>query len=210
MTRSTDQPSGRETDLPSGGDLDPRSGGGADPPSGGDFDPRSGADPDHSSGPRSDRPSNLRIREATLADLPIVLRHRRRMFNEMGERDQERLDLAMSLSESFFAQGLADGTYRSWFMIDDSGAVVAGAGLVLLHYHPGPRDPKERRPVVVNVYTEPGFRRLGLARCLMQAIIEWCRGCGYRCIYLHASADGRPLYESIGFTPTNEMRLDLE
>jgi len=30
-----------------------------------------------------------------------------------------------------------------------------------------------------------------------------------RFVYLHASDEGRPLYESIGFDATNEMRLDL-
>jgi len=29
-------------------------------------------------------------------------------------------------------------------------------------------------------------------------------------ISLHASPFGRPLYESLGFEPTNEMRLHLE
>jgi len=27
-------------------------------------------------------------------------------------------------------------------------------------------------------------------------------------VVLHASDDGRPLYDKLGFTPTNEMRYD--
>jgi hypothetical protein len=44
----------------------------------------------------------------------------------------------------------------------------------------------------------------------MEAMISWCRGQGFRSVALHASEDGRRLYESLGFEPTNEMRLRLE
>jgi hypothetical protein len=40
-------------------------------------------------------------------------------------------------------------------------------------------------------------------------MIEWCRKQGLAMVYLHASQDGRSLYESLGFEPTTEMRLKL-
>ena len=62
----------------------------------------------------------------------------------------------------------------------------------------------------MNVYTEPAHRRRGLSRRLMSELIAWCRAHGITRITLHASTDGRPLYEGLGFTPTNEMRLVLK
>ena len=59
------------------------------------------------------------------------------------------------------------------------------------------------------MYAEPGARRVGVARRLMEAMIEWCRDEGYGSVSLHASAAGRPLYENMGFQPTNEMTLKL-
>ena len=59
------------------------------------------------------------------------------------------------------------------------------------------------------MFTDAAHRRRGLARRLMETMLEWCRAEGMRFLYLHASDDGRPLYESLGFTPTNEMRLAL-
>jgi hypothetical protein len=44
---------------------------------------------------------------------------------------------------------------------------------------------------------------------LTQTIIAWCRERGFEWIYLHASNQGRPLYESLGFVPSSEMRLKL-
>jgi len=44
----------------------------------------------------------------------------------------------------------------------------------------------------------------------METIVEWCRGEGFGYVSLHASKDGRLLYETMGFQPTNEMRLYLK
>jgi GNAT superfamily N-acetyltransferase len=154
-------------------------------------------------------PTGWSIREAGVADLPIVLQHRDKMFREMGFSDPAALKTAAALATEFFARDLADGNYRGWFVVDQTGAVAAGGGVVLLRYHANPRDPFERRLVVVNVYTEPTHRRRGFARLLMRQMTAWSRAQGFRSLYLHAAPAGRRLYESLGFTPTNEMRLDL-
>jgi len=59
---------------------------------------------------------------------------------------------------------------------------------------------------VVNVYTEPEWRGRGIARALMKVLMEWAAGQGADRLVLHASDAGRPLYQSLGFEPTNEMR----
>jgi hypothetical protein len=38
-------------------------------------------------------------------------------------------------------------------------------------------------------------------------MIDWCRANDFANVSLHASTAARPLYESLGFLPTNEMRL---
>jgi hypothetical protein len=43
----------------------------------------------------------------------------------------------------------------------------------------------------------------------MLAVHEWARERGLGAVALHASDDGQPLYEALGYRPTNEMRLDL-
>jgi len=66
-----------------------------------------------------------------------------------------------------------------------------------------------RRGNILNVYTAEKFRRRGLARQLMDVEMQWCRENHVDTIILHASPDGRRLYESMGFTATNEMRIRL-
>jgi hypothetical protein len=42
---------------------------------------------------------------------------------------------------------------------------------------------------------------------VMLAILAWLKDQGFTAVNLHASQEGRPLYDSLGFEATNEMRL---
>ena len=88
--------------------------------------------------------------------------------------------------------------------------MAAGLGLWLMDWPPHVMGAGERRGNIVNVYTEAAHRRRGLARFLMNTALEWCRANCVDVVILHASKDGRQLYDSMGFKPTNEMRLVLD
>ena len=152
----------------------------------------------------------IRLREAGPDDLPVILDHRKAMFKDMGLTNEAGLDAMAAGSEAFLVQALADGRYRGWLAELPEGDVVAGGGLLIAPWLTHPQDPEPRRGEILNIYTEPAYRRRGLARRLMQVMIDWCRDQGFPWITLHASEDGRALYESLGFRPTNEMRLLLK
>lgn len=149
------------------------------------------------------------IRPVGAGELELVLRHRVEMFRDMGYDSEAELERIRSLSEPFFADALISGTYLAWVAQDDAGEAVAGTGVLLLPYQPGPNDTKAQRAFIINVYTHPAHRRHGLARQLMNKAVDWCRDAGFAIVSLHASNEGRPLYESLGFQATNEMRLSL-
>jgi GNAT superfamily N-acetyltransferase len=151
----------------------------------------------------------ITIRMAAPEDLAVVLHHRRSMFEAMGHRDAARLDAVMSASRDFFDAKLRDGSYVGFLAALPGGEVVAGGGIVFVDFQPQPRNPVARRGYVVYMWTERPHRRRGLARRLLSAMLDWSRARGQRAIYLHASDEGRPLYESFGFVASNEMRLEL-
>ena len=153
---------------------------------------------------------DFRLRAATPADLEVILHHRRAMFEDMGYRDAAALDATLATSRPYIAQGLAEGFYLGWLAEDASGRVVAGGGVIVHPWVSHPAHPLPRRAYILNVYTEPDSRRRGLARRILQAIVEWARSDGFGSVALHASEEGRALYESMGFKITNEMRLDLK
>ncbi len=65
-----------------------------------------------------------------------------------------------------------------------------------------------RQGIVLNVFTEPEWRRRGLARLLIEEIIAWARQQRLDTLALHATSDdGLHLYEELGFVRTSEMEL---
>lgn len=150
------------------------------------------------------------IRPATADDIPLLLRHRRMMWWDMGRRDEAKLDLADQAASEYFAEAVTSGMYRGFLAIDEKSHVFGGGGIVISPWPSllGQRQP--RRAMILNVYVDPSHRRRGVARKLMETMIQWCRVNGFVNVGLHASEEGRKLYEQLGFKPTNEMRLDLK
>ncbi len=90
--------------------------------------------------------------------------------------------------------------------------IIAGAGVHLRRVLPHPVKNAAtfahgRHGVIVNVFTEPEWRRKGLAGMLLKQIIDWSRDEKLDRLLLHASANGRALYERLGFVAANEMRF---
>ena len=76
---------------------------------------------------------------------------------------------------------------------------------------PGPGDPTGLRGYVLNVATDPAYRRRGYSRACMTVLLDWFTGRGIAAVDLRASADGEPLYASLGFTRNRDpgMRLTI-
>ena len=159
---------------------------------------------------------DITIRMATVDDASIIVHHRHAMWFDMGRADPSALEAMDASFVLYVARALRDGTYLGWLAQTNDpqgaapGQVVAGAGLIVHEWPSGPVCPAQpRRAYILNVYTEPEFRGRGIARRIMTEIVEWCRTQGLGSVSLHASQSGRHLYESLGFQPTNEMRLKL-
>jgi GNAT superfamily N-acetyltransferase len=152
------------------------------------------------------------IRPATLDDTATIARHRVRMFQDMGQVPCARLagDL-LSASIQALGELLADGSYVGWLAQAPDGQVSAVAGAHIKAQLPrvtedGARVCATAVPLVVNVFTEPPWRGQGIARALMQTLMDWALEHDCERLVLHASDAGRPLYAALGFAPTNEMR----
>jgi GNAT superfamily N-acetyltransferase len=151
----------------------------------------------------------MEIRAASLddKDLETIVGHRRGMFFDMGHRDERALELMSGKFREWLRLKMEAAEYRAWFAIGAEETVMGGAGLWLMDWPPHMIGGGGRRGNIVNVYTEREFRRKGIARELMKAVMDWCERNEVGTVVLHASAEGRALYERLGFEGTNEMRL---
>ena len=150
-------------------------------------------------------PATYRFRPATFDDADLLVHHRIAMFVDMGMVfDHEVLERAY---RTWLGDVMPAGTYRAWVAETDRGEIVAGGGITLLPWPPGPRYVGDRLAYVYNVYTEPGHRGRGLARRLMTEIHDWCRAEGITSMALNASQAGEPLYASMGYVVTSSPMM---
>lgn len=154
-------------------------------------------------------PEGFTIRRASTDDLTTLVEHRCGMFYDMGYRDHAAMDAMALKFRTWLLKQMDAGEYLSWLAVAPDGSIAAGTGLWLMDWPPHMIGTGVRRGNILNVYTAQEFRRRGLARQLMEVAIHWCRENRVDTVILHASPEGRKLYESMGFTSTNEMRVRL-
>ena len=157
------------------------------------------------------------IRLASPADAQVIALHRARMFQDMGELTGPAFEVLRARAEARLVGMLQRGEYVGWLgsPADRPDEVAGGVGVQLRQVLPHPGRVPEgevtvaegRHAIVLNVYTEPAWRRHGLAEQLMRHLLAWARQERLDRLVLHASAEGRQLYERLGFVATNEMRF---
>jgi GNAT superfamily N-acetyltransferase len=157
---------------------------------------------------------NFTLRLATVDDIPALVDHRRRMFEDMYAdgavvRDRAGYDAMDDAYTVLLRYEIPAGSTRAW-VIEDGSTIAASGALKFTDWLPRPDGQRRGLVYVHSVYTVPEYRRQGLARRLLNAMTDYCRDNGWPRITLHASDMGRGLYEDLGFKPTNEMRLVLE
>ena len=157
------------------------------------------------------------IRRAQVEDAPVIAWHRARMFQDMSEVSEATFNGLLSEARIWTERALATGEYVGWLGVPNGHAevIAGGAGVQLRQVPPHPCRPprdgafaKGKHAIVLNVFTEPEWRRRGLALLLMEEIVRWARTEQLDQLVLHASAEARRLYERMGFVATNEMRFD--
>jgi GNAT superfamily N-acetyltransferase len=154
------------------------------------------------------------IRLATIDDVDVIAWHRVRMFQDMGEVPSHLFEAFRARSRERLRDVIARREYIGWLtsLRDAPDKVIAGVGVHLRRVLPHPMENAAgfadgRHGIIVNVFTEPEWRRKGLAATLLKRIIDWAREQQLDELILHSSTEGRPLYERLGFIPTSEMRF---
>jgi len=149
------------------------------------------------------------LRAATPADLFLIVKQRHAMFEAMGYVNRAQLELTDAKFEEWVEPKLASGEYRGWFLQDESGRVVAGAGLWIMEWVPHALDQSTVRGNILNVYCEPSYQTLGLTRQLLVEVLDYCRDNGIRTLIANPSDAMRPVYDALGFRPTAEVKIQV-
>ena len=152
------------------------------------------------------RPEGLEVRRLVPGDVPDLVETRIAQLLEEGGRQS--VDLRPALSDHY-ARHLSDGSFVSWVAFA-GGRMVATSGVSIVEKPPWYGCPTGRIGLVSGMYTDPAWRRQGIARDLLLRCLEEARvqGCGVA--QITASDAGVPLYQSVGFARNaNFLQLSL-
>ena len=141
---------------------------------------------------------------ATNDDIELLMSSRLEMLKVVNNlpQDYEYTDEIINESRDYFL----NGDQVTVLALD--GDVVAGcASMSFMRIMPTFSHPTGKRAHLMNVYTRSDYRRQGIARKMVNMLIDetWKRGATE--ISLDATKMGRPLYESLGFTNSTECMV---
>jgi GNAT superfamily N-acetyltransferase len=141
------------------------------------------------------------VRIATPQDVPQLVELRMRLFAEVGGIQHPDADPALrAATAKYFEQAAFAPHMKSWVGLAE-GATVACGTLAEFRRPPYPGNLSGTEAYLLNMYTLPPFRRQGLAGEILKQILLHAKAEGYGKLWLHASGNGRALYERHGFAP---------
>jgi GNAT superfamily N-acetyltransferase len=153
--------------------------------------------------------ASVKLRRASLRELDVLVRQRRSMWEDIGERSRAKLVEESRIYRTWVRTKLKTGRVVGWVAETNRGDIVAG-GIVWLRptvSRPGAKHLAQ--PFLLSMYTEPNWRGQGLASKIVDEAVKWAKSSGYAEIRLHASTKGRGVYTRRGFRRTWEMKLKL-
>jgi GNAT superfamily N-acetyltransferase len=151
-------------------------------------------------------PDGYSIRAARAADIEIIAHHRAMMFKDMGAISSQDSEALVSATIPWLQNLFAKQQYVGW-LVHRNEDVAAGGGVQLRETGPVPDCYRVGRwGHIANIYTAPAHRRRGLARLIMEQILQWSQANNLDQLTLSPSSEGRPLYKSLGFTTSADMR----
>ena len=151
----------------------------------------------------------LAIRIATQSDLPTLLEFRMGMIRDLSAAEHGRRPWdpeALRQANQHWLEEHVDRDFLAW-LAEIDGRAAGTAAILWFPHPPGLRKPPGLEAHILNVYTKPEFRRLGIARALIARVIDEARARGVGRIWLRASREGRPLYEAMGFSESSYFEL---
>ena len=149
------------------------------------------------------------MRPAGVRDLDALVQQRRAMWNALGVRNEELHEKGDRVYKRWARARLKNHELMAWVVKSSDGRIAGGGCVWLQPVQPRPHRASMVQPYLLSMYTEPDFRRRGVASMVVREAIEWCRKNKYERLMLHASEMGRKVYSKLGFKRTWEMRLDL-
>jgi len=150
---------------------------------------------------------SFKLSYAGQRDVELLAEHRKKMWLDIHPEYEAQVRATEEGAKRWIGEQLAKGTLVGLIARSADGGVAGSGCIWLREEQPRPTNMRLVVPYLMSMYTVKRFRRKGVASLIVKGALKWCREQSYDGIVLHASKKGRPVYEGLGFEPSNEMRL---
>lgn len=139
---------------------------------------------------------DIRYKRLTEKELNTFIHMRINQLREEGAKEE--IDLVPALNE-YYTRHMADGTFVSWLALDE-GNIIGTSGMSFVEKPPYFGCPSGKIGLLSSsMYTDPEYRRRGIAKELLSRVIDDAREYGCGTIQITASDMGVKLYTDFGF-----------
>ncbi len=137
----------------------------------------------------------ITYQKLTKAQLDTFIQMRIRQLREEGATED--IDLVPALLD-YYDHHMADGTFVSWLAMDGD-KIVGTSGMSFVEKPPYFSCPSGKLGLLSSMFTDPDYRRMGIAKELLSRVVEEARNYGCGCVQITASDMGVLLYTDFGF-----------
>ena len=137
----------------------------------------------------------ITYQKLTKAQLDTFIQMRIRQLREEGATED--IDLVPALLD-YYDRHMADGTFVSWLAMDGE-KIVGTSGMSFVEKPPYFSCPSGKLGLLSSMFTDPDYRRMGIAKELLSRVVEEARNYGCGCVQITASDMGVLLYTDFGF-----------
>ena len=149
---------------------------------------------------------NIQYRKMTSADVDTFITMRIKQLQEEGATED--IDLMPALKD-YYSRHMADGTFVSWLAVDGD-KIVGTSGMSFVEKPPYFSCPTGRIGLLSSMFTDPSYRRMGIAKELLSRVVDEAKKYGCGCVQITASDMGVLLYTDFGFVKNgNFMQYKL-
>lgn len=147
----------------------------------------------------------MEIRKAGLEDLEALFAERLEFIMDMRNHEANIPEDFKKNTYEFMKEHIADDTLVTW-IAEEGGVIISTVMVSYYQILPVMSNPTGKTGYVLNVFTKPEYRRLGITTRLLNMMVEDARERKVGKLYLTASEMGKPVYEKFGFeTLTKDM-----
>ncbi|MGB3654080.1 MAG: GNAT family N-acetyltransferase [Rivularia sp. (in: cyanobacteria)] len=152
----------------------------------------------------------VKIRETTSKEDSIIAEHFYQMWLDVGAPEKFIKPNHCNLTLEFIKEARQNLFYKG-FVAEIDNLIVGSASCQVFTglYSLILEEEYRKYGYIWGVYVEPSHRRKGIAKQLTNATIEHLKTINCTKAILNASPAGKPVYENLGFSPSNAMQLDL-